>query len=491
MYKKFCKKNCSLSIISKTIVLLSIIAVNQKVVSQQWIDTLYQIQTEYDIPYGTAVNFAGKNLTLHMDISYPLNDTAPVCGRPLLVLVHGGAWMAGNKDDPNIRSMREDFAKRGYTTAAVNYRLGMFHTNQFVNCNVPDWNCFNMTDTIEWYRANHRAMQDVNGAIRYLVNNSHLFNINPDNIFIAGESAGGFISMSVAFIDDMAEVQAQFTGNLPDVPAPNALYEGPCIQNYNLAPSIDSMNLSRPDLGSYTGALNFPANKTYEIKAVGNFYGGIFSNFLSSSQSHIPALYLHHQQCDLIVHHNYSRLLSGYVECMLGFPAYCGYIVHRPFAYGSTAIKNLIDDMTASSVPAPEYFYDFSNNNYNCAQQTDPALTCHAIAGYWLRTSNMAGFFASKIDTCNTQFVFYNVAPNIQIYPNPAYKHINIQLPDRNQYVKVILTSAEGKIVSNNDYFNISEVYLPVDNYSDGLYFVTIISNNYSVSKKVLIIGNK
>ncbi len=119
---------------------------------QSWIDTIYSIQTQTNITYGTATDFAGAVQTLDLDISHPTNDVPPACGRPLLVMIHGGGWFAGDKADGYAKRIREDFAKRGYTTASVNYRMGLFHTNQAVNCNVPDWNCWNMTDSSEWYR---------------------------------------------------------------------------------------------------------------------------------------------------------------------------------------------------------------------------------------------------------------------------------------------------------------------------------------------------
>ncbi|MEZ4688409.1 MAG: hypothetical protein R3B47_20820 [Bacteroidia bacterium] len=75
---------------------------------QKWVDTLYTIQSSFDVSYGTAIDFAGKERTLEFDISWPTNDTAPACGRPLLVMIHGGAWIAGSKSDAVPARMRED-----------------------------------------------------------------------------------------------------------------------------------------------------------------------------------------------------------------------------------------------------------------------------------------------------------------------------------------------------------------------------------------------
>ena len=118
---------------------------------------------------------------------------------------------------------------------------------------------------------------------------------------MVGESAGGFIAMGVGFLDDASEVQDSLSGLLPDAPVPNDLYEAACIQGYGLADDIDSMQLNRPDLGSYEGTLSFPLAELYTIRAVGNFYGGAFNNIFQSFSEDTPALYLYHQPCDLIV----------------------------------------------------------------------------------------------------------------------------------------------------------------------------------------------
>ncbi|MDA8886788.1 alpha/beta hydrolase [Bacteroidia bacterium] len=262
------------------------------------------------------LTFLVKLKKLEMDISYPTDDTIPVCGGPLIVLIHGGTWLLGSKEDVSVVRMREDFAKRGYASASVNYRLGQFNTHLRVNCNVSslfdvNWNCLNMADESEWYRAQHRAVQDVNGAIRFLVNNATSYNIDPSNIFIVGESAGGFVALSAGFTDNNSELIDSLTGAYPNVPKPNSIYESTCIQANGFALDIDSMDLSRPELGSYEGLLNPPVNNSYSIKGVGSFFGGVFNNVFHSISSTIPALYLYHQPCDLIVPYNYSRVFTG------------------------------------------------------------------------------------------------------------------------------------------------------------------------------------
>lgn len=71
--------------------------------AQNFIDTTFTIATDANVNYGSAVNFAGQSINLQMDISYPTNDTAPSCGRPLVIIVHGGAWLGEAKMKASFR----------------------------------------------------------------------------------------------------------------------------------------------------------------------------------------------------------------------------------------------------------------------------------------------------------------------------------------------------------------------------------------------------
>lgn len=268
--------------------------------SQNYIDTLYEIETSTDIQYGTATNFAGVEVDLHLDISNPTDDVVPDCGRPLALIIHGGAWAAGSKDDNSISRMREDFAKRGYTAVAINYRLGYFQTENSRNCNIPNWNCLNLADSSEWLRAWYRGIQDAKGALRFLIENSEDYSIDPSNVFVFGESAGAYISLGVTFMDQNSE-KPESCGQLADVAPPHQNYYEPCIENTVFDIPIAQMDLSRPDLGSIEGTMN-PSNKDYVVRGAGSLYGGTMTELFSEyGYFEPPHLYVFHQPNDLIV----------------------------------------------------------------------------------------------------------------------------------------------------------------------------------------------
>lgn len=464
--------------------------------AQKWVDTTYSINTIKNIEYGSTIDFAGNSRKLHLDISIPNNDTPPPCGRPLIVVIHGGAFIAGNKDEASVIYLREHFAKRGYASVAVNYRLGQFHTSQQINCNVSglgvEWNCLNMADTSEWYRAYYRGIQDINGAIRFLVNNKNDYVINPKNIFLVGESAGGFIAMGAGFIDDPSEVLSNVIDAFSKVKAPNSIYESPCIQAYGLDTSIASMNLSRPNLGKYSGDLNQPAQHAFTIRGVGSMFGAVFNNIFETKASYNPALYMFHQPNDLIVPFSKAPVFTGYVNCMLGFPFNCGYIVNRPVVYGSSGIKTMLDTLQANGKLTPIYQFDKSTNTAGCAQQfATPSLSGHTYDNFSLRTKNMAVFFAKAMDTCSLTNIITPKTPIIQLYPNPVNSGQSFFISGELKFIKQItITDISGNVLSNFQTIKKmteSNFKVSTEGISAGFYILRVEGDGWFKSYKVLI----
>lgn len=154
-----------------------------------------------------AKTYANKLLTvrmtklnLDMDIYEPVGDGEQLRPlRPLLVMVHGGAFFNGDKADEEYRRWCELFAQCGYVAISVNYRLGYGMLPSAANVE----------------RAGYRAVQDVHAAIRYMLGNKDRYSIDPDRIYLAGCSAGAIASLNVAFMtekDRPSSVDSQMGG---------------------------------------------------------------------------------------------------------------------------------------------------------------------------------------------------------------------------------------------------------------------------------------
>ena len=125
----------------------------------------------------------GDDLDLNMDLYRPVTDSThgPL---PLLVLIHGGAFYCGDKQDTGFPEMGRHFAERGYVVASINYRLGFWPWSQSVD------------------RAGYQAVQDANAAVRFLLDKQNDYNIDPNNIYVAGSSAGAITALNLAFMDE-------------------------------------------------------------------------------------------------------------------------------------------------------------------------------------------------------------------------------------------------------------------------------------------------
>ena len=127
--------------------------------------------------------------------------TEPSSPAPLLVWVHGGAWRFGTNqalrdtilrapsgEQPNTQAlMRAAFQQAGWAVASINYRYS--HQALFPG-----------------------ALHDVKEAVRFFRANAHEFGIDPQRIAVAGGSAGGHLSMMVAYTGN-SSVENSTAGN--------------------------------------------------------------------------------------------------------------------------------------------------------------------------------------------------------------------------------------------------------------------------------------
>jgi len=216
-----------------------------------------------------------KELALTMDIYLP-NDSNRV-SRPLLVLVHGGAFFNGDKADLGFPEWAHDFASMGYAVASVNYRLGFKKNLASVK------------------QAGFYAIQDVDAAIRYIVHNKHLYNVDSDRVFVAGTSAGGITALNVAFMRDS------------DIP-------------------------SEAQEGGGINAVNPEFNDSYKIRAVGNMWGAV--NDLSILDNASTSIISFHSTGDPVVPYGKGHPFESVFLNWLLFPT----------MYGSEKITEYLGD---------------------------------------------------------------------------------------------------------------------------------------------------
>lgn len=147
---------------------------------------------------------------LKMDIYQPTGDTYP--NRPVMILGHGGSFIGGDRvADGTIVELCKRFAKRGYVTASIDYRLG---------------DLFSMAaDSNKAISTVVKAISDGKAAVRFFMKDaytSNTYHIDTNNIFVGGNSAGAVLYMHVGYLGSLAEVPSY----IADTMATNGGFEG-------------------------------------------------------------------------------------------------------------------------------------------------------------------------------------------------------------------------------------------------------------------------
>tara|TARA_B110000908_G_C10171658_1_gene411139 strand:- start:148 stop:1224 length:1077 start_codon:yes stop_codon:yes gene_type:complete len=188
--------------------------------------------------YGSAIDYQGTTTALKLDIYFPDQDVDLFNLRPLVLMIHGGGFIAGNKEDRKTECIA--LAQKGYVAATISYRLG--------------W------DTgLQRIQAIYRAHQDANASLRYLVSNYSTYGIDTNWIFIGGTSAGAITANNVNYTSQN-EWNVQF-------------------------PGIETM------LGSLDTSGNTYTN-SFDLKGIFNNWGAVPINSMQSSEM-IPQIAFH------------------------------------------------------------------------------------------------------------------------------------------------------------------------------------------------------
>ncbi len=150
------------------------------------------VDVQHDVSYGAAVDIAGNDAALALDLYEPAGDR--VTQRPVLILAHGGGFVAGDKKAGSMVALARAFAQRGYVTASINYRLDPRVA----------LDCFQGDVTSRCHNAALEAQHDAQAAVRWFRANSTALRVDPRRIAVGGLSAGAVAALGVAYNADDA-----------------------------------------------------------------------------------------------------------------------------------------------------------------------------------------------------------------------------------------------------------------------------------------------
>lgn len=141
-----------------------------------------EVQRTNGIVYGSAVKQDGTTISLALDLYRPVGDD--VSARPLIIFVHGGSFCCGSRTSPEIVDQANVFARKGYVTASISYRLSPGGCTAI---------------TVECITAIRHAREDGQAAVRFFRRHAATYGIDVQRIAIGGSSAGAITALEVAF----------------------------------------------------------------------------------------------------------------------------------------------------------------------------------------------------------------------------------------------------------------------------------------------------
>jgi acetyl esterase/lipase len=131
------------------------------------------VQSIPEVAFAKRIGFRPLTLDLYLP---PKSAPHPITGFPLVVYVHGGAWLGGDKRHSgpfvDFPSVLASLAARGYVVASIEYRLSG-------EAKFP------------------AQVQDVKAAIRWLRRHAATYSIDPARAVAWGESSGGHLAALV------------------------------------------------------------------------------------------------------------------------------------------------------------------------------------------------------------------------------------------------------------------------------------------------------
>lgn len=125
---------------------------------------------------------------LELDVYSPEYDAD--AERATIIYVHGGGFQTGNRNEKGTVNFCTKLAQYGYVVASISYRLTRKNTKTGFGCDCP---------ANEKLNTFYAAVEDIQDATFFLIQNREYLGINPQKIILAGSSAGAEAVLNTAY----------------------------------------------------------------------------------------------------------------------------------------------------------------------------------------------------------------------------------------------------------------------------------------------------
>ncbi len=405
--------------------------------------TANEIVEVKDVTYGAAMRWPSSVVdTLKMDVYMPDPGIDPLAERPFILLIHGGAFYGGQRQD--MQFLCQEYARRGYVAATMSYRLGWEcdPNSGLLIC----FFCGPLADKLKV--AAYRSVQDTRAALRYMAFHAGDYGIDPDNFFVGGTSAGSVAAIHAAFLDQ------------------------------------DQADLFCPDCVTAVGQLDSNVNMIqapYTIQGVVNNCGAVMNLDIFEAGLPMPMISFH-DDGDCVVPSGYGYAL-GCLNCQDFF-----------LAHGSKEMKAKSEDtgncfemnLRLNSLNHCSYPNATIISRSSCFLKSILCGTCESAS------SNDVNNTASCMELGDPTAVVDQEGgnPGIRIYPNPARGQVWMDLHGftSDTAVRMEVFNSLGVRVIQQQLLPGGHHDISVHHLMPGLYTVFAVQDNLLVPPQTMII---
>lgn len=169
----------------------------------------FKYNLDKDVLFYEGTDGVDKGLRLYFDAYTPVEDGEDTdVYRPVLIRIHGGGWVFGNKGLMNVAQMNKYFANKGYVVFDIQY--GLSNTNLLYD-----------RSTMHDIRFGNFSVNDmvrhINIFTSYLERHQEDYKTNLDSVFISGGSAGGHLTLATGL--SLENENINLKGLIPFYPA--------------------------------------------------------------------------------------------------------------------------------------------------------------------------------------------------------------------------------------------------------------------------------
>lgn len=396
-----------------------------------------------DVTYGSAMRWPATVVdTLKMDVYMPDPSIDPLAERPFIMLIHGGAFYGGSRQD--MQALCKEYARRGYVAATMSYRLGWDcdPNSSFLICFL----CGSQADKLKV--AAYRSVQDTRAALRYVAGNASAYGVDTDNFFVGGTSAGSVAAIHAAFLDQ------------------------------------DQADIFCPDCVSAVGQLDSGVNMIqadYAIQGVINNCGAVMNLDIYEAGLPMPMVSFH-DAGDCIVPSGYGYAL-GCLNCQDFFLAHGTQEMNTSsLDNGNCSEMNLrLNSQNHCSYPNATII-----SRSSCFLKSVLCGTCESASSNDINITASCTDLGGPTSVDNTD----KKAPGMRIFPNPAHGQVTIDLYGFQAEKEVVL-----KVINTLGMTLVQQVMQPenqqpidLNGLSAGFYTVIVMQDNVMAKPQTMMI---